>query len=132
MRSPTHEPIMDDAATVFHVLQRRLGGDKCAADIEVEHAIKLLERSLLKGFRNGRAGIVYQYVKPAKGRHCLCNGSPDGFGIHRIRLDGNGFPAIAFDGVYNRRSRTGVFRVGYRHTCSIRGQALCDGGADAP
>jgi hypothetical protein len=61
--------------------------------------IKFFERALLKGFRNGRAGIVHQYVKSAKGRHCLCNCSLDGLGIDRIRLDGKGFPAIRFDGL---------------------------------
>src|SRR5438874_9603143 len=47
------------------------GGECCSpapaarrrpADVDVDHAIHLVERGLLEGFRNGRAGIVYRHI----------------------------------------------------------------------
>src|SRR5438552_18658725 len=52
----------NDTAAALHVLQRRVGRDEHAADVDVDYAIHLFQRCLLKRFRNGSAGIVYQDV----------------------------------------------------------------------
>ena len=71
----------------LHVLQRRLGGDEYAADVDVDHAIHLLQRGLLERFRNCRAGIVHQHIQSAEGCYSLFDRSFDGFGISGVRLN---------------------------------------------
>jgi hypothetical protein len=53
------------------VFQRRLRGHQGSADVEVHHLIHLFQCGLLKRFRNGRAGMVHQYVHRAEGADCL-------------------------------------------------------------
>jgi len=50
---------------ILHVLQRRLRGGEYTADVDVDHAIHLLQRRLLERFRNRRAGIVHKHIKSA-------------------------------------------------------------------
>src|SRR6059058_3915554 len=52
----------NDAAAALHMLQRRLCREEYATDVDVEYAIHLFQRRLLKRFRNGSAGIVYKNV----------------------------------------------------------------------
>jgi antirestriction protein ArdC len=49
----------DDAAPFLHVLQRSLGRGEYAADVDVDHAVHLLQSGFLERFRNGGAGIVH-------------------------------------------------------------------------
>ena len=44
------------------MLQRRLGGSEYAADIDVDHAIHLIQRRLFERFRNCRAGIIHKHI----------------------------------------------------------------------
>src|SRR5206468_4066252 len=52
----------NDATAALQMLQRRLCREEYATDVEVEYAIHLFQRRLLKRFRNGSAGIVYKNV----------------------------------------------------------------------
>ena len=58
-------------------------------DVDVDHAIHLLQRRLLKRFRNGRARIVHQHIKPTEGCHRFIDRSFNGFGISGVRLNGD-------------------------------------------
>jgi len=128
----SHHPLadagadIDDPAAVVHVLQRRLRCDEDGANVEVENVIELLDRRLLKGLGNRRAGVVDQDVERAKRRHGLRNRIFDCFGIGRISLDGDGLSAAAFDGLHHGGSRCGVFGVSDGDTRSIGCQTLCN------
>jgi len=67
---------------------------------------------LLKRFRNGSAGIVYQNVEVAKGRDGLLDGGFAGVGFGGVRLDHDRLSAVGFNLFNHRRGRIGVFRVG--------------------
>ena len=92
------------------MLQRRLCRDEYAADVDVEHAIHLFQRGLLKRFRNGRAGVVYEDVKFAEGRNGLFDGGLDGLGIGGVGLNRDRLSAVAFNLLNDRRGRIGTFR----------------------
>ena len=65
-----------------------------AADVDVDHAIHLLQRRLLERFRNGRAGIVHKHIKSAEGRDGLFDRTLDGFDVGSVRLDRDSLSAI--------------------------------------
>jgi len=52
----------DDATAVLYVFQCRLRRDEDAADVDVNHAVHLLQSGLLELLRNSRAGIIHQYI----------------------------------------------------------------------
>src|SRR5437867_4334256 len=116
----------NDATATLHVLQRRLRRDEYAADVDVDHAIHLLERGLLERFRNGCAGIVHKDVEPAECRHCLFDRGFDGAGISGVRLNCDRLSASAFNLIDDRRGRIGTFRVCDGHVRSVRSQTLGD------
>ena len=80
-----------------HVFQRRLRRDKSAADVDGDHAVHLLQRGLLELLRNGRAGIVHQYIQRAEGRDGLFDCGLDGIRVGGIRLNRDQPPAARFD-----------------------------------
>src|SRR6202043_2496049 len=57
----------DNTTTPVQVLQCRLRRDEYHSDVYVNHAIHLLQSRLLERFRNGRAGIVHQYIQLTEG-----------------------------------------------------------------
>ena len=79
------------------MLQRRLRRDEYAADVDVDHAIHLLQRRLLERFRNGRAGIVHKHIKSAEGRDGLFDRAFDCFDVGGVRLNRDRLSAIAFN-----------------------------------
>jgi hypothetical protein len=81
----------------------------------------LLQRALLKRFRNCRAGIVYQHIQPAEGRDGLFDRTLDCFDVGRVRLDRDGISAAKFNRFDYGRGRAGVLRVRDGHACSIEG-----------
>jgi hypothetical protein len=68
------------------VLQRRLRRYVHAADVDVDHAIHLLQRGLLERFRNGCACIVHQHIKSPESRDGLFYCAFHGFDVGRVRL----------------------------------------------
>jgi hypothetical protein len=90
------------------VLERGLGRDEYAADINVDHAVHLLQRSLLERLRNGCTGIVHKDVKPAEGRDGLFDGGIDGAGIGGVRLNRDRLSAGALDRFDDRRGSRGI------------------------
>ena len=101
----------DDTTAAFHVLQRCLGCDQYAADIDVEHAVQFLQRGLLERLRNGRASIVHKHVDPTECRDRLLNGALNGLGIDGVRLNGDGLAAGAFDRFDNREAASALSRT---------------------
>jgi len=79
------------------VLERRLGRNHSATEVETNHVAHLLQRGLLKEFRNGCAGVVYQNIKPTEGRDDFFDGGMDSLGIGSVRLDSDSFSAAAFN-----------------------------------
>jgi hypothetical protein len=69
------------------VLERCLRRDQRPADVDVDHAIHLVERGLLEGLLNGRAGIVHKHVKSAEGRDGLLDRALDSLDVGSVRLD---------------------------------------------
>src|SRR5882762_8152510 len=120
----------DDATAALHVLQRRLRSDEYPADVDVDHAIQLLQRGLLEPLGNGRAGIVHKDVEPAKCRHGLFDRGFDGVGISGVRLNRDRLSASAFNLLNDRRGRVGTFRVRDGHVRSVRSQTLGDCGTN--
>ena len=57
--------------------------------------IDLLQRGLLKGFRNGCAGIVHQDVESAEGGDRLFDRGFDRVGVGGVCLDRDGLSAFA-------------------------------------
>ena len=66
MRSPTHEPIRMMRPPCVHVLERRLRCDEGAAQVDVDHAVELLDRRLLEFLWDGRAGVVDEHIELAQ------------------------------------------------------------------
>src|SRR6202790_5626520 len=122
----------NDAAAALHVLQRRLRRNECAADIDANQAVQLLQRGLLEPFRNGCSGIVHKDVEPAECRHRLFDRSFDGVGISGVRLNCDRLLASAFNLLDDRSSRVCTFRVGDGYVRPVRGQTLSDCGTNAP
>ena len=114
------------------MLQRGLRRDEYAADINVDHAVHLLQRSLLESLRNGCAGIVHKDVKPAEGCDGLFDGGIDGAGIGGVRLNRDRLSAGAFDRFDDRSGRVGTFRICNGHLRSVRSQTLSDCSTNAP
>src|SRR5580698_10743427 len=54
----------DDAAAALHVFQRRVRGGQYPADVDVDHAIHLLQGGLFERFRNGCAGVIQSTSSP--------------------------------------------------------------------
>src|SRR6266481_5098697 len=120
----------DDATAALHVLQRRLRSDEYPADVDVDHAIQLLQRGLLEPLGNGRAGIVHKHIEPAKCRHGLFDRGFDGVGISGVRLNCDRLSAGAFNLLNDRRGRVGTFRVCDGHVRSVRSKTLGDCGTN--
>jgi hypothetical protein len=112
------------------MLQRRLRRDEHAADVDVEHAIHLFQRCLLKRFRNGRAGIVHQDIESAERGHGFLDSALNSFGIGGIGLNGDRLSAVAFNLLNDRRGRISAFRVGDGDVRSVCSQTFGDGGAN--
>jgi hypothetical protein len=77
---------------------------KTPRKVDIDNAVKLLQRSFLEGLRNDRAGIVHEHVKATKGRDGLFNCSLHGDGIDSIGLDGERLASSSFDGFDDGRS----------------------------
>src|SRR6266850_2703963 len=121
----------DDATAALHVLQRRLRRDEYAADVDVDHAVHLFQRGLLELLRNGRAGIVHQYIQSAEGRDGLFDRGLNGVGVGSLRLNRDRPSAGAFNRFDNRRGGVRPFGVGNGNARSVRGQALGNRSTDA-
>ena len=121
----------DDATAALHVLQRCLRRDQCSANIDINHAVQLLQRGFLESLGNGRAGIVDKHIKSAEGLDGLFDRGFDGAGISGVRLNCDRLAATAFNLFDDRRSRVGAFRVCDRHVRSVCGQTLGDCSANA-
>jgi hypothetical protein len=93
------------------VLQRGLRGRQCAAKVDIDHTIHLLQRRLLERFRNDRARIVHEHIKPAEGCHGFFDRSFDGFGISGVRLNRDRLSSGAFNRLDDRRRSIGAFCV---------------------
>src|SRR4030095_8316674 len=87
----------DDATARPHVLERCPRRGQRPADVDVDHAIHLVERGLLKGFRNGRAGIVHEHIESAEGRDGLLDRALDSFDVGSVRLDRDSLSATQFN-----------------------------------
>ena len=87
------------------MFQSRLGGDEHAAQIDVDDAVHLFQRSLLERLGNGGAGIVNQNVQPAEGGDGFFHRRRRGLGIGGIGLNGDGFAACNFDDLSPPRRR---------------------------
>jgi hypothetical protein len=87
------------------------------ADVDVNHAVHLLERGLLERFRNGRAGIVHQNIQPTEGRDGLFDRSLNRVGIGGIRLNCDGLSARAFNLFNNRSGCVRALCISNRHAC---------------
>jgi plasmid replication initiation protein len=79
------------------VLQRRLRRGQYAADVDVDHAIHLLQRGLFERFRNGCARIVHKHIQSAEGRDCLFDRGLDSFYVGGVRLDRESLSAFTFN-----------------------------------
>jgi hypothetical protein len=112
------------------MLQRSLGRGEYAADVDVDHAVHLLQRGFLERFRNRRAGIVHQHIQPAEGRDGLFDRTLDGFGVGSVGLDRNSLSASEFNCFDHGGSRAFVLRVGEGHARSIGSQTFCNRCAD--
>ncbi len=99
------------------MLQRRLRRNEYAADVDVDHAIHLLQGRLLKRFRNGRAGIVHQDIQLAEGRGGLFDRGLDGVRVGGIRLNCNCLSAATFNLLHDRSGRISALGVSKRHAC---------------
>jgi hypothetical protein len=115
----------------LHVLERCLRRDQRPADVDVDHAVHLIERGLLEGFRNGRAGIVHEDVKSAEGRDGLFDRALDGVDVGSVRLDRDSLSTITFNRVDDRGSGGGLLCIRDGHIRSVRGQTFRDGCANA-
>ncbi len=66
IRSPTHEPIVMIRPPSGRCLSAAWVADEHAAQVDVDHAVHLLDRGLLERLGDGGAGIVDEDVEPAK------------------------------------------------------------------
>ena len=121
----------DDSPAGLQVLERRLRRDEDAADVDRKDAIEVSESRLLDLHRNDRAGVVHQYVEPAKGRDRPFDGVADGIGVGSVCLDRERLSASAFNLFDNGRRRVSAFGEGDGDAGAVLGQALGDRGADA-
>ncbi len=106
------------------MLQRGLGRNENSADIDVDDAIQLFERSVFELFRDGCAGIVHQHIEPTKGGNGLLDRGIDSCGVGGIRLDRDSLAAGALDGFDYCGSCSGVLRVGDGNARSVAREAL--------
>ena len=130
MRSPTHDPMKNDAPALVHMLERALRCDERAAQIEVDHAVELLERRLLEFLRDRSAGIVDEHVEPAQSGDRLVDRGIDLIRGRRVRLHGDRLAARAFDRLDDRRRRVRPLRIGDGDHGAVGGQTLGDRSAN--
>ena len=94
-------------------------------NVDVDHAVHLLQRGLLEGLRKACAGIVHQDIQSTEGRGSLVDRSRDGLGIGGIRLDRNRVSPSAFNLFHDRGGCVSAFGVGINgHARSVRCQPL--------
>ena len=113
------------------MLQRRLRRDERAADVDVDHAVQLLEGGLLELLGNGGTGVVHEHVQSAEGCHGLFDRGLHGVGIGGIRLDGDRPSASAFDLLHDPRGRVPTLGVSDGHTGPVGGETFGDRRANA-
>src|SRR2546422_2934422 len=114
----------DDSATRLHVLQGRLRRDEGTADVDRKDAVKVGERGFFDFHRNDRAGVVHEYIKPAKRRDRLLDRVLDGVRVGGVRLDRDRLPAIALDCFHQRRGGVRALGVSDRHARSFGSKRL--------
>jgi hypothetical protein len=102
--------------------------DEHPTDVNVEQAIHLFERRFLKGFRNGRAGIVYQNVESAERRHCFPDRGFARLSISGVRLNRDRLSAVAFNLLNYGRGCISTFCIGDGYLRPFCGQTFSDGG----
>jgi hypothetical protein len=114
------------------VLECCLCRDQRPADVDVDHAVHLVQCGLLEGFRNGSAGIVYKHIKSAEGRDGLFDRALDSFSVGSVRLERDSLSATKFNRFDYGGGRAGLLRVRDGHARSIRGQTFRNRCANAP
>ena len=116
---------------IIHVLERLLRCNKHSAQVDVDHLVQLLHRCFLKYFREADARIVDQHIQPTQRSDRLIDGAPDRLGFCGVSLNGNSLPAARFYRLYYAGGSFCTFGIGDRHAGPVRGQPLCNSGANA-
>jgi hypothetical protein len=70
---------------------------KVPRNVDINHAIQLLQRGLLESLGNGRAGIVHKHIKSAEGCGGLFDCGFASLGIGVVRLNRDRLSAGAFN-----------------------------------
>jgi len=109
----------------------RLRGDEHAANIEVDHLVKLVQRGLHEHLGNCSAGIVHKYIKLAERIHRLFHRGLHSLGVRGVCLDRDRSAARAFNGFDNGGGCVRTLRVRNGDPGTVGRQSLCDGGADS-
>jgi hypothetical protein len=113
------------------VLQRRLGRDECAADIEVDHLVQFFQRGLFELLGDRGAGIVHQHVEAPEGGDGFFDRGLDRSGVGGIRSNRDRLATGGFDGPDHRRRGVRAFGVSDGHLGAVGGQALGDRSTNA-
>ena len=121
----------DDAAAVVHVLERRLGGDEDAAEIEVDDAVEFFERGVFERLGDGGAGVVDEDVEPAEGGDGLFDRGRDGSASAASAWMAIAFPPARSIALTTAAAASAPFGVGDGDAGAVGGQAFGDRGADA-
>ncbi|MNR27804.1 hypothetical protein D3C85_1450910 [compost metagenome] len=85
-------------AALAHVLERFLRGNEQALEIDVHHAVEVVEADVLHGLSDGDGGVVHEDVQAPEGSEGLRHRSTHFVGPAGIGGDGKRFAARGFDG----------------------------------
>ena len=114
------------------MLERRLSCDEGAAQVDLDHAVELLDRRLLEFLWDGRAGVIDEHVELTQYRDCLFHCSGDLIRGRRVSLHGDRLASRLLDRRDDRSCPARSFGVGDGDHGAVGSRALGDRSADPP